>query len=230
MRLSSLLATASFVASALAHYTLPTLIVNGQPSGEWVNIRRTNNYNTQAPVQDVTSPDFTCYTSETHATATTAEVAAGSSVSIKANGPMYHAGVVNVYMASANPDAASYDGSGQKWFKVYEIPPVTNGGSSISFPGSDIDTITFTIPKSLPSGEYLIRAEHIALHSASSFGGAQFYLSCAQVKVTGGGSGSPGPLVSIPGVYTGNEPGILINIYYPVPANYTMPGPAVWHG
>ena len=49
---------------------------------------------------------------------------------------MYHAGVVNVYMASANPDAASYDGSGQKWFKVYEIPPVTNGGSSISFPGS----------------------------------------------------------------------------------------------
>ncbi|KAL1665316.1 glycoside hydrolase family 61 protein [Schizophyllum commune] len=230
MRFSSLFATVSLAASALAHYTLPTLIVNGQPSGEWVNIRRTNNYNTQAPVQDVTSPDFTCYTSETHATATTAEVAAGSSVSIKANGPMHHAGVVNVYMASANPDAASYDGSGQKWFKVYEIPPVTNGGSSISFPGSDIDTITFTIPKSLPSGEYLIRAEHIALHSASSFGGAQFYLSCAQVKVTGGGNGSPSPLVSIPGVYTGNEPGILINIYYPVPANYTMPGPAVWHG
>ena len=43
---------------------------------------------------------------------------------------------------------------------------------------------------------------------------AQFYLSCAQVKVTGGGNGSPSPLVSIPGVYTGNEPGILINIYY----------------
>ena len=37
----------------------------------------------------------------------------------------------------------------------------------------DIDTITFTIPKSLPSGEYLIRAEHIALHSASSFGGGK---------------------------------------------------------
>ncbi|KAL1743523.1 glycoside hydrolase family 61 protein [Schizophyllum fasciatum] len=230
MRLSSFVALTSFAASALAHYTLPTLIVNGSPSGEWVNIRRTNNYNTQAPVTDVTSPDFTCYTSQTHATATTAEVSAGSSVSIKANGPMYHAGVVNVYMASAGGSAASYDGSGQKWFKVHEIPPVTNGGSSISFPGSDIDTITFTIPKSLPSGEYLIRAEHIALHSASSFGGAQFYLSCAQVKVTGGGNGSPGPLVSIPGVYNGREPGIMINIYYPVPANYTQPGPAVWRG
>ncbi|TRM68648.1 glycoside hydrolase family 61 protein [Schizophyllum amplum] len=230
MRFVTVLATASFTASALAHYTLPTLVVNGEASGEWVNIRRTNNYNSQQPVQDVTSPDMTCYTSVTKATATTAEVAAGSSVSIKANGPMYHAGIVNVYMADAGGNATSYDGSGQKWFKVYDMPPVTDGGSSISFPGADIDTITFTIPKSLPSGEYLIRAEHVALHAASEFGGAQFYLSCAQVKVTGGGSGSPGPLVSIPGVYTGNEPGLKINIYSPIPANYTMPGPAVWSG
>ena len=50
---------------------------------------------------------------------------------------------------------------------------------------------------------YLVRIEHIALHAASTFQGAQFYLSCAQVKVTNGGSGTPGPLVAIPGVYTG---------------------------
>lgn len=43
---------------------------------------------------------------------------------------------------------------------------------------------------------------------------AQFYVSCAQINVTGGGSGNPGPLVSIPGVYTGREPGIMLNIYY----------------
>lgn len=67
--------------------------------------------------------------------------------------------------------------------------------------------------------------EAIALHTASTFGGAQFYISCGQLSVTGGGSGSPGPLVSIPGVYTGNEPGILININYPIPKNYTQPGP-----
>lgn len=29
-------------------------------------------------------------------------------------------------------------------------------------------------------------------------------------QVSGGGSGTPGPLVSFPGAYTGNEPGILI--------------------
>ncbi|KAL1743524.1 glycoside hydrolase family 61 protein [Schizophyllum fasciatum] len=230
MHFSSLLAIAPLATSALAHYTLPILVVDGQPSGEWINIRRTNNFNTQAPITDVSSPDFTCYTTETQATAETAEVVAGSSVSINANGPMYHAGVVNVYMADAGEDAASYDGSGQKWFKVYEISAETDGGSTISWPGSNITTVTFDIPKALPSGEYLIRTEQIALHSASSFGGAQFYLSCAQVKVTGGGNGTPGPLVSIPGVYDGNEPGIKINIYSPVPKNYTQPGPAVWSG
>lgn len=43
----------------------------------------------------------------------------------------------------------------------------------------------------------------IALHAASTYGGAQFYISCAQLNVVNGGSGTPGPLVSIPGVYTG---------------------------
>lgn len=83
----------------------------------------------------------------------------------------------------------------------------------------------FTIPKNIPNGQYLVRMEHIALHSASGFQGAQFYISCSQVNVSGGGSGTPGPLVAIPGVYTGREPGIMLNIYYPIPATYQQPGP-----
>lgn len=67
----------------------------------------------------------------------------------------------------------------------------------------DLPSVTFTVPRNLPSGQYLVRMEAIALHVAQSFGGAQFYISCGQVEVTGGGSGTPGPLVSIPGVYTG---------------------------
>lgn len=101
-------------------------------------------------------------------------------------------------------------------------------------------------------GQYLVRAEQIALHVASTYQGAQvciynlskreltktlfdpvlrwqvvisfrmgssFWLSsyksgCAQVNVVGGGSGNPSPLVSIPGVYTGREPGILISMYH----------------
>ena len=45
--------------------------------------------------------------------------------------------------------------------------------------------------------------ENIAVHAASTFGGAQFYISCGQVEITGVGSGTPRPLVAIPGVYTG---------------------------
>ena len=45
--------------------------------------------------------------------------------------------------------------------------------------------------------------ENIAIHSASSFGGAQFYISCGQINVENGGNGTPGPLVAFPGAYTG---------------------------
>lgn len=77
-------------------------------------------------------------------------------------------------------------------------------------------TVTFTIPKATPSGDYLFRVEQIGLHVAQSVGGAQFYLSCGQITVTGGGSGTPGPLVAFPGAYSATDPGILIDIYYPV--------------
>lgn len=88
-------------------------------------------------------------------------------------------------------------------------------------------SIQFTLPANLPAGEYLMRMENIALHSAQGFGGgeiymfifvyrcphldnlylrplAQFYISCAQLNVQSSGTGTPGPLVAIPGVYSGN--------------------------
>lgn len=49
------------------------------------------------------------------------------------------------------------------------------------------------------------------------------------ITVTGGGSGTPGPLVSIPGFIKGDEPGYVVNIYSNF-NNYTVPGPAVWAG
>jgi hypothetical protein len=100
----------------------------------------------------------------------------------------------------------------------------------MTFASSGKTQVSIPIPKSLPSGEYLLRVEHIGLHSAGSSGGAQFYISCAQIKVENGGSGSPSPLVAFPGAYKATDPGILINIYYPVPTSYTPPGPAVWSG
>ncbi|KZW04279.1 fungal cellulose binding domain-containing protein [Exidia glandulosa HHB12029] len=227
--LLSALAVASAVTQASAHYLFPALVVDGKSTGDWVNVRMTNNHYSNGPVTDVTSPDIRCYTSETNAGATTANVTAGSTVGFTAVTDISHPGPALVYMAKAPSQAAGWDGSGAVWFKIFEMPP-TISASGMTWPSSGLTQINFPIPKSLPSGQYLIRVEHIALHTAGSAGGAQFYLSCGQVNVANGRSGSPSPLVSFPGAYKATDPGILINIYYPVPTSYTMPGPAVWHG
>lgn len=83
----------------------------------------------------------------------------------------------------------------------------------------DAKQVTFTIPAATPNGDYLVRFEHIGLHVANSVGAAQFYLSCGQITITGGGGGTPGPLVAFPGAYSATDPGILISIYYPVVSN-----------
>lgn len=101
-----------------------------------------------------------------------------------------------------------------------------------SYPSGTGGLTNFTIdlPTDLPSGDYLLRAEHVALHAAEEFGGAQYYIGCAQLTVTGDGAGSPSPVTSIPGQYTGYEAGLIINIYYPIPTNYTAPGEVTWPG
>ena len=91
-------------------------------------------------------------------------------------------------------------------------------------------TTNTTIPTSTPNGEYLLRVEQIALHMASQPNKAQFYIACSQIQITGGGNGTPGPLVALPGAYKTNDPGILVNLYSMQPNEYQPPGPAVWSG
>ncbi|TFL01517.1 glycoside hydrolase family 61 protein [Pterulicium gracile] len=217
---------------ALGHYTFPSLIINGVTLPAWQSVRRTNNWEDRNPVTDVNNINLRCYTSQTNAKASTALVNAGSKIGFALNQSIYHKGVMNVYMAKVpqGTTAADWDGAGNVWFKVHEIGPITNGGSSISFPTDDMLRFEFDLPRALPSGQYLIRAEHIALQEAAQVNGAQFYLGCGQIEIAGGGNGNPGPLVAIPGVYDARDTSIHIDIYWPVPATYRNPGPAVWRG
>lgn len=80
-----------------------------------------------------------------------------------------------------------------------------------------------TIPGCLEDGEYLLRAEMIALHGARSVNGAQLYMECAQVNVSGGKGAQKPTTYSIPGIYKSSDPGLLINIY-PMKGEYTIPG------
>jgi len=228
---SAVLSLLAIASTASAHYTFPELIIGGKGTGQWTNVRKTANYQSNGPVTDVSSSAIRCYELAPGTASQTATVNAGDTIGFTAVTSISHPGPLQFYMAKvpAGKTAATFDGSGAVWFKTYSQGATFSGGQ-MTFASSGKTTVDFTIPKSLPSGEYLVRVEHIALHSAGSTGGAQFYLSCAQVKVNNGGSGTPGPLVAFPGAYKADDKSILINIYYPVPTSYTPPGPAVWTG
>jgi hypothetical protein len=55
------------------------------------------------------------------------------------------------------------------------------------------------------------------------------FFSCAQVKVVGGGNGTPGPTVKFPGAYKKDDPSFNFSIYNGY-KDYPMPGPEVWTG
>jgi hypothetical protein len=234
MKLSQVLA-ASLAASGVGaspapvekrHYTFPA--VGG--TADWQSVRQTLNWQSNAGLGDVTSDSIRCYQSGTQGAKSTLTVTAGGSVSFKSSPNIFHPGPLQFYMAAvpAGSNVATWDGKGQVWFKIYAEKAITSGGQ-LSWASLNKGSVSVNIPKNLPSGDYLLRIEHIALHQASTTGGAQFYISCAQVRVTGGGSGTPTPLVSFPGVYKATDPGIKVNIYSGA-TSYTPPGPAVWQG
>jgi len=220
-----LLALAGTIAHA--HYTIPRVSSGGVSStSDWQHVRRTENYQHNGPVENVQSSAMTCYELQPGTPAPdTLPVSAGGTLTFQINPNIYHPGPVNVYMAKAPGSAADFDGKGNVWFKIYSDKP-TITSQSITFPSDGVGSVNVPIPSCIEDGEYLVRFEHIGLHSASGTNGAQLYISCAQVKVSGG-SGSYSPnLLSFPGAYSPNDPGLLINIYWPVPTEYISPGGA----
>jgi hypothetical protein len=141
------------------------------------------------PIQDVTSNSLACNGSPNPTTPSnqTIAVTAGSTVTAiwrhtltsGADDVMdaSHKGPTLAYMKKVDDavaDAGSAYGGG--WFKIAESgynagnwatsQVITNGGLQ-----------SFQIPSCLADGQYLLRAEMIALHAASSQGGAQLCMS-----------------------------------------------------
>jgi hypothetical protein len=211
-------------AVAEAHYTIPRVSANGVSTGDWEKVRKTANFQSNGPVTDVNSDAMTCYQLAPGAQgASVLDVTAGGKLTFGIAPNIYHPGPVNVYMARAPNGATSFDGKGNVWFKVYgDAPTVTS--SALTWPSDGKSSVEITVPQCIANGEYLVRFEHIGLHGASGPGGAQLYISCAQVRVSGGsGSASPS-LMSFPGAYSPTDPGLMVNIYWPIPTNYRSPG------
>jgi len=192
-------------------------------------VRTTSNFQSNGPVTNVQSEDIRCYQRNPGTGAPgILSVNAGQTIAYNAKASISHPGPTAVYIAKVpeGQTAATWDGKGKVWSKIYQDQPSLGGG--MKWPSQGARSVSVTLPRCLADGDYLLRMEHIGLHSAGSAGGAQFYISCAQLKVTGGsGTYSPKNLVSFPGAYSATDKGIMINIYYPVPTSYTPPGPPV---
>lgn len=92
-----------------------------------------------------------------------------------------HHGPVTIYLTKV-PDAARADGS-TGWFKIFEDgwAKAGNGpGDNDHWGTKDLNSccgkMDVPIPTDLADGDYLLRAEALALHTAGSSGGAQFYM------------------------------------------------------
>jgi len=107
-----------------------------------------------------------------------------------------HYGPVYVYMGKVSDATSAKDAS---FFKVAEdgyTGTTSSWGTEIL--NANCGKRAFTVPKSLAPGQYLVRAEAIALHAGA--GNPQPYVSCFQVKVTGSGTANPSG-VKFPGAY-----------------------------
>ncbi|KAH9941875.1 glycosyl hydrolase family 61-domain-containing protein [Epithele typhae] len=221
----------TFVAGAAAHATFQELWINGVDQGSsCVRLPASN-----SPVTSVTSNDIACNANAASSKGV-CQVMPGDSVSVEmhqqpgdrscANEAIGgdHFGPVQIYMAKVS-DATSAVGSSAAWFKVTEMgmPSMAPDYWATEVLNNNCGHFTFTVPSGIAPGNYLIRAEVIALHVASTLGQAQFYMSCYQINVGGSGTASP-PTVKFPGAYSASDPGILINIYTQL-NSYIIPGP-----
>ncbi|KAI2464862.1 glycoside hydrolase family 61 protein [Annulohypoxylon bovei var. microspora] len=204
---------------ASAHYIFQQLSLDAAEYGPFEYIRQNSNYN--SPVTDLTSNDLRCNVGAEGASTKTVDVKAGEQFTFTLDTPVYHQGPISIYMSKAPGAASDYDASGE-WFKIKDFAPdFSSGEAAWDMSGS----YSYTIPSCVEDGEYLVRIQSLAIHNPWPSGIPQFYISCAQVKVSGG-SGSYNPAtVLIPGAFKETDPGYTVNIYSDF-HSYTVPGPA----
>ncbi|KAJ1904499.1 hypothetical protein LPJ81_002462 [Coemansia sp. IMI 209127] len=187
------------------------------------------------PVKDLTTNDLRCRSNNTITGdgVDKLTVNAGDKIDIRwrhANDSvsvavmsLSHVGPCMVYMAPLISQ-----GEGPVWFKIYEDGWCTDAKKWCTIKLIDNNGyLEVTIPENIPSGDYLVRPELLALHQATIVGGAQFYPNCLVVTVTGGTTSTMPFGYSIPGIYSPQDPGILYN-RKDDPTTYVIPGPPIF--
>ncbi|KZM21398.1 Lytic cellulose monooxygenase (C1-hydroxylating) [Ascochyta rabiei] len=219
----AIIATA-LISAVTAHQNFHQFWVNDETPGYQVGIRMPPS---NSPVTDVKSDDMACNVGGSKVPSGVETVAAAEGDSIKVQWDQSgHLGPITHFLYGPVDDASQATGIGAGWFKIDELDQV-DGKWANEIMGAANMTHEFKLPTGLASGEYLLRSEMLALHGAQTVGGAQFYIGCAQLKITGTGSkGACGPTISLPGAYKAEDDNIYIpNVYNGFDATkYTAPG------
>ncbi|THU99840.1 hypothetical protein K435DRAFT_936893 [Dendrothele bispora CBS 962.96] len=193
---------------------------------------------TYDPIQDATLSTVACNDDGTSPDGqlTATSVPAGSKITAYWNQVWPHPyGPMLTYLAQCpGSSCTGVNAQSLSWFKIDEAGLLSGTvGNGYWGSGKMIDqnsSWTSTIPASVPSGNYLIRFEMIALHSLP----AQLYPECAQIQITGGGSRAPtsAELVKFPGGYSNSDPGLTVNLYTneaQTETTYIIPGPPLYN-
>ncbi|KAI2610228.1 glycoside hydrolase family 61 protein [Hypoxylon fragiforme] len=241
MKVQSIILGLSALASG--HTIFQKVSVNGVDQGQLKGVRAPDS---DYPIQNVNDAAFACNKDLKHTDSTVITIPAGAKVGAwwghviggaqsanDADNPIAksHKGPISVYLAKVD-NAATAQPTGLKWFKVAE-DGLSNGQWAVDKMISNNGWHYFTMPTCIAPGDYLMRVELIALHGAQMQGQAQFYMECAQIRITGSGTNAGSNFVSFPGAYKASDPGIQVNIYdnsgnpYMGGQSYKIPGPSV---
>ncbi|PKS08370.1 hypothetical protein jhhlp_005314 [Lomentospora prolificans] len=225
----SIIATLGYVSLATCHTIFQKLSVNDKDYGQLVGLRAPNQ---DYPTQDVNNPDMTCgkvalTSTEVISVAPGDKIGAwwghvlgGEQIPNDPDHPIArsHHGPITAWLAKVDNAANAQIGPNLKFFKVaednFDVATNTWGVDNMIKNGG---WSYFNMPTCIAPGDYILRVELIALHSAYSSNGAQFYISCANLRVTGDGTFVPTQTQSFPGAYQQNDPAILANIWGALP-------------
>lgn len=128
---------------------------------------------------DFSNPDIICHLSATPGQ-TSIKVSAGETVELQwTTWPESHHGPVLDYLAKCSGDCTGVDKTSLSFFKISEGGLIDGSSSPGKWASDDLiannNTWAVTIPTSIAAGNYVLRHEIIALHSANNEDGAQNY-------------------------------------------------------
>ncbi|KAM9881773.1 glycoside hydrolase family 61 protein [Verticillium dahliae] len=175
------------------------------------------------------TPDIICHRQATPGKGHI-RVAAGDVVTLQWNTwPESHKGPVFDHLANCNGPCESVNKNDLRFFKIdgagLTTAPSTYAGDVLI---QNKNQWSVRIPANIAAGNYVLRHEILALHSAAQANGAQSYPQCINLEITGSGTSKPAGTAGT-SLLSSTEAGVNWNVWVPA-TSYPVPGGPIVEG